>query len=64
MTDVADAFNVIVHNGVIGETYNIGTNSERTVLQVASDICAHFKLDPATSIENVTDRLFNDRRCA
>jgi UDP-glucose 4,6-dehydratase len=60
---VADAFDVIVHKGVIGETYNIGTNEERSVMQVAGDICEHFNLDPRSKIEFVQNRLFNDRRC-
>ena len=63
MSDVADAFDIIVHKGVIGETYNIGTNEERSVLQVAHDMCSYLNLDPETKIEYVPDRLFNDRRC-
>ncbi len=62
VSDVARAFDVIVHKGVIGEIYNIGTSSERTVIDVAKDICAYFKRDPLESIEYVSDRLFNDRR--
>ena len=62
VSDVAEAFDVIVHKGIIGETYNIGTNLERSVLQVANDICVHFNRDPLKSIEYVSDRLFNDRR--
>ena len=64
VSDVARAFDVIIHNGAIGETYNIGTNSERAVIDVANDICVHFNLDPLKSIEYVSDRLFNDRRYA
>ena len=60
---MADAFDIIVHKGVTGETYNIGTNEERSVLQVAHDICASLNIDPVTTIEYVSDRLFNDRRC-
>ena len=60
---MADAFDVIVHKGVIGETYNIGTNEERSVLQVADDICAHFNLDARSKVDYVQNRLFNDRRC-
>ena len=59
---MADAFDVIVHKGVVGETYNIGTNEERSVIQVADDICAHFNLDPHAKVEYVQNRLFNDRR--
>jgi dTDP-D-glucose 4,6-dehydratase len=63
VTDVAEAFDVILHKGTTGEVYNIGTNKERSVLQVATDICAHFKRDTTSSLEYVCDRLFNDRRC-
>ena len=63
MSDVAEAFDVIVHKGLIGETYNIGTNEERSVLQVADDICALFKVDARSKVEYVQNRLFNDRRC-
>lgn len=60
--DVAEAFDVILHRGRVGETYNVGTEHERSVLDVARDICAHFALDPTTSIVHVRDRAFNDRR--
>jgi dTDP-D-glucose 4,6-dehydratase len=42
--DVADAFCAILHKGVTGETYNVGTDIERTVMDVAADICRLFKL--------------------
>lgn len=60
--DVAEAFDIILHKGSVGETYNIGTQKERTVAEVASDIAKHFGL-PKHKIENVRDRAFNDRRC-
>lgn len=59
--DVAEAFDIILHKGRIGETYNIGTQKERTVAEVAADIARHFGL-PAQKIEHVRDRAFNDRR--
>jgi UDP-glucose 4,6-dehydratase len=40
--DVAAAYDVILHKGVDGEVYNIGTQKERTVLDVARDIAAIF----------------------
>lgn len=46
----------------VGETYNIGTQKERSVVDVATDICKFFGLDPATHINHVKDRAFNDRR--
>ena len=35
MEDVAEAFEVILRKGTVGETYNIGTQKERTVMDVA-----------------------------
>ena len=40
--DVAEAFDVILRKGVCGETYNIGSQRERTVLDVARDITQLF----------------------
>ena len=58
VTDVADAFDRILHRGRIGETYNIGTEDERTVADVARHIAATF----AARIVHVRDRAFNDKR--
>ena len=58
--DVVDAFDKILHGGVAGETYNIGTEEERTVLSVAEDIRAILKSD--VPLESVRDRAFNDKR--
>lgn len=60
--DVAEAFDVILHKGVIGQVYNIGTQKERSVLDVAEEICKLFKLDSKQVIEFVQDRPFNDKR--
>lgn len=60
--DVAEAFDLILHKGVTGEVYNIGTQKERTVIDVADDICKIFDLEPTESITHVRDRAFNDRR--
>ena len=46
---------------MVGETYNIGSQRERTVLSVARDILKLFDL-PASKISHVRDRAFNDRR--
>ena len=64
VADVAAAFDVILHKGVIGEVYNIGTSKERSVLQVAHDVCRHFNLDASSMLELTDDRPFNDRRHA
>jgi UDP-glucose 4,6-dehydratase len=62
VSDVAAAYDVILHAGAAGETFNIGTQRERSVLDVAASVCAHFGRDAADAIEHVPDRLFNDRR--
>ena len=59
--DVAEAFEVILRKGTIGETYNIGTQKERTVMDVAHSIAKHFSL-PMDNIVHVRDRAFNDQR--
>jgi UDP-glucose 4,6-dehydratase len=60
--DVADAFEVVLHKGSVGHVYNIGTKKERTVLNVARDICNLFNLDCEKSIQFVDNRPFNDQR--
>ena len=60
--DVAEAFLVILARGQIGEIYNIGTKKERSVVDVATDICNFFDVDPSEKVRHVRDRAFNDRR--
>jgi len=60
--DVAEAFEVVLHKGSVGHVYNIGTKKERTVLNVARDICNLFNLDCEKSIRFVDNRPFNDQR--
>ena len=43
------------------QAYNIGTQHERSVMDVARDVAAIFGLPPSR-IEHVRDRAFNDRR--
>jgi UDP-glucose 4,6-dehydratase len=59
--DVAEAFDVVLHKGTTGEIYNIGTQKERTVMDVAHDIAKFFDM-PGDKIKHVRDRAFNDRR--
>lgn len=59
--DVADAYITVLLKGKVGETYNIGTQKERTVVDVARDICKLFNM-PDSKIVHVRDRAFNDRR--
>ena len=64
VTDVARAFDVIMHKGVTGETYNIGCDEEFTNLEVAKElvkaVCPN--KDEKTMIEFGKDRPFNDVR--
>ncbi|CAO2037803.1 unnamed protein product [Urochloa humidicola] len=60
--DVAEAFEVILHRGEVGHVYNIGTNKERTVMNLAKDICKLFNLDADKAIKFVDNRPFNDQR--
>ncbi|KAL7000665.1 Rhm1p [Sarracenia purpurea var. burkii] len=60
--DVAEAFEIILHKGEVGHVYNIGTNKERRVLDVAKDICRLFSLNPDEVIKFVENRPFNDQR--
>ncbi|KAL3508985.1 hypothetical protein ACH5RR_028386 [Cinchona calisaya] len=60
--DVAEAFEIILHKGEIGHVYNIGTDKERRVIDVAKNICELFSLDPNVVIKFVDNRPFNDQR--
>lgn len=59
--DVARAFDTVLHKGVLGEVYNIGTQKERSVVDVVSAIADYMKVDTA-KIQHVEDRAFNDQR--
>lgn len=60
--DVAEAFEVVLHKGEVGHVYNIGTQKERRVIDVAKDICRLFSLDAEKVIKFVDNRPFNDQR--
>ncbi|KAI5062951.1 hypothetical protein GOP47_0021498 [Adiantum capillus-veneris] len=60
--DVVEAFDLILHKGSPGQAYNIGTKEEKTVLEVAKDICMLFKVDPSKVVQLVKNRPFNDKR--
>jgi dTDP-glucose 4,6-dehydratase len=68
--DHAAALHVVAQKGVVGATYSIGGNSERTNLQVVEAICDQLdRLDPRSQsrrnlIEFVTDRPGHDARYA
>lgn len=48
--------------GTLGEIYNVGSQRERTVTEVAADICALFQALPDKLVKHVRDRAFQDRR--
>lgn len=60
--DVAEAFEVVLHSGEVGNVYNIGTKKERRVIDVAKDICQLFSLNHEKVIKFVDNRPFNDQR--
>jgi UDP-glucose 4,6-dehydratase len=59
--DVAEAFECVMRWGRVGEVYNIGTEEERSVADVAAGLAAHVGLT-TDRIIRVEDRAFNDRR--
>lgn len=64
VTDVANAFDVILHKGTPGHVYNIGGKNEIPNIQVARDLLKLFgKTDQEDKlIKFVPDRKFNDLR--
>lgn len=72
--DVARAFDAVLHYGIKGSTYNIGTDFEISNLEVARQLLSTLKSllpdlpavqgSEAEKIIHVQDRAFNDRRYA
>jgi UDP-glucose 4,6-dehydratase len=62
VSDVANAFDVILHNGETWNIYNIGTSEERSIMSVAEDVCEIAGCVAEQMIQLVDDRAFNDRR--
>ncbi|ELP85275.1 DTDP-glucose 4,6-dehydratase, putative [Entamoeba invadens IP1] len=65
ISDVVAAFDLILREGVIGETYNIGTDREISNLEVAQHLLNIFavpKADQEGRIYHVENRCFNDQR--
>lgn len=64
VTDMADAFDVILHRGKVGSVYNVGSDEERTNLQVVRDCVRACGLsnsqDENARISFVKDREVND----
>ena len=64
VNDLCEAFKLILTKGVIGEIYNIGSEDEYTVLEVADILIKKIKKTEKTEdyIEYIDDRPFNDKR--
>lgn len=62
--DVANAFDLILHKGIVGEIYNIGSSEELSIKDIASRLITIMKPnDPInTWMIHVPDREFNDDR--
>jgi dTDP-glucose 4,6-dehydratase len=62
--DVCTAVDMILHKGIIGEIYNIGSDTELSVLDITKllvkEICGDDDIE--NHIEFVEDRPFNDKR--
>lgn len=61
--DHCEAIDIVLHNGKIGQVYNIGGHNEKTNLEITHLILNAMGKDE-TSIEYVQDRLGHDRRYA
>jgi dTDP-glucose 4,6-dehydratase len=60
--DVAEAFDIILHYGNIGQIYDIGTGHKHSNNEVAKDIIRLMDCDEKDMIIRVSDRKYNDRR--
>lgn len=64
VTDMAEAFSVILHKGTVGSVYNVGSDDEKTNLEVVRDLIAANGLanpnEPNAWISFVKDRELND----
>jgi dTDP-glucose 4,6-dehydratase len=62
--DHCEAVWSILHNGKIGETYNVGGNCEKTNLEIINDICRVLNVSTQDYISFVEDRKGHDFRYA
>jgi len=65
--DTCSAFDIILHKGILGEIYNIGTNpgeSEYTVIEIAEILIKEIKKTEywQSYVKFIPDRPFNDSR--
>jgi dTDP-glucose 4,6-dehydratase len=61
--DHCTALDLVLHNGKVGEVYNIGGNNEKTNLEIVKLILENLGKDESL-IKHVKDRLGHDRRYA
>lgn len=61
--DHCSAIDLIIHNGRVGEVYNIGGHNERTNMQVVKTVLKELN-KPESLIKHVADRKGHDRRYA
>lgn len=59
--DHCEAVDLVLHEGTIGETYNIGTGTEMTNLEMVEILLDELG-KPASLIQHVEDRMGHDRR--
>ena len=64
INDLIKALIIILHNGEINNIYNIGTDNEYSVLEIANKIIKYLKPNEKIDdwIEFTEDRIFNDFR--
>jgi dTDP-glucose 4,6-dehydratase len=64
--DVAKAVEIILQKGIVNNIYNIGTNNEYSVSEIADKLIKYLKPNDKVEdwIQYVTDRNFNDYRYA
>lgn len=60
--DVVEAFDVILHKGIVGEIYNIGTKEEITNIGVTRELLKFYNFNEFDKIYFVQNRCFNDQR--
>ncbi|KAJ3326224.1 hypothetical protein HDV06_000100 [Boothiomyces sp. JEL0866] len=59
ITDIVDAFELILEQGVVGEIYNISSDYDISNIELARLICKYFGTN---EIVHIKDRIYNDCR--
>eukprot|EP01127_Copromyxa_protea_P002955 TRINITY_DN12866_c0_g1_i1.p1 TRINITY_DN12866_c0_g1~~TRINITY_DN12866_c0_g1_i1.p1 ORF type:complete len:350 (+),score=29.98 TRINITY_DN12866_c0_g1_i1:1-1050(+) len=60
--DVVDAYDTVLHKGVIGEVYNISSDTEYSNIQLAQFLLKKYGRKVEDVLEFVEDRIVNDER--